>query len=446
MSKYWLSEEEQALLKAAKMNQIRADALKLEMDSLGKQWDARNASHEQFLNDIERKLGISKQQVKRETSAFVRENPRAELKDWDQLVREANNQVPYDVGFEDLLSQAEFAETYRHLDEIDAEFTKKTGLRKTDFVFLGVAIALQCVRQYVLDPWIKAHRVGAGPNDEKGRKDNAEPGWYHVDTDKILTNRVPFDVQQYGDNQSIQGFLKGADHRLMTLGHDPVLGWIFGTANIMTSTVTRKDFESAHVKCIANVNKIYAKADTERIFRAVIDRVTAKGMDGKIALGCALAREAIHLKSDVNTKRGLPLPGIGTLSLDFGKKLAEYGIDVASVGTEISLSCLINWLIAMIHRLCYDESIGNIQLYEVRTRKIILYSNLIASTSNIIASVITKRYDMLDVGGTLVTIGRLITDARFICKVKDEFVQSKLDAHFVGIKNEVDSIYNARFA
>ena len=58
------------------------------------------------------------------------------------------------------------------------------------------------------------------------------------------------------------------------------------------------------------------------------------------------------------------------------------------------------------------------QFYEVRTRKIVLYSSLIASTSNVIASVLTKRYDLLDVGGILVTIGRLITDVRFICKVK----------------------------
>ncbi|MEG0835823.1 MAG: hypothetical protein RR413_10305, partial [Christensenellaceae bacterium] len=156
----------------------------------------------------------------------------------------------------------------------------------------------------------------------------------------------------------------------------------------------------------------------------------------------AIIREAIHIKSDINTKRSLPLPGIGVLSPELGKKLAKYGIDTASVGTEVTLSCFINMLISMIHRMCFDESQDKEQYYKVRTRKIILYSNLIATTSNTIASVITEKYDMLDVGGMLVTITRLLTDVRFICKVKDEFIQSKLDKHFDGIQEEVENLYN----
>jgi hypothetical protein len=336
-------------------------------------------------------------------------------------------------------------EAYRHVDEIEAEFSRKTRLEKKDMAFLVTAIVLQCARQYVLDPWLKKNRKLAGSNDEKLRKNNAEPGWYYVDTDKILTNRVPFDAQHYGSNQSINGFLKGGDHRLMTLGHDPALGWIFGTANIMTGTITRSDFLSAHVKCINNENKIHSRADTSRIFSSVIERV-GKDLDGKIALGCAIAREAIHLKSDVATKRGLPLPAIGAISPEFGKKLAIYGIDTASVGMEMALSSIINLVISMVHHLFYDEFRDDEKLYEVRTRKIILYSNSIASTSNLIATALTKKYDMLDVGGVLVTICELITDVRFICKVKEEFIENKQSENFDGIKAEIDNLYAERFA
>ena len=56
-----------------------------------------------------------------------------------------------------------------------------------------------------------------------------------------------------------------------------------------------------------------------------------------------------------------------------------------------------------------------------------------------------SRKIILDVGGALVTIARLITDVRFICKVKDEFVQNKLTQQFEGIKSELDEMYNARF-
>ena len=427
------------------MTQDKSEALKLEMSDLKKEWSASNESNEIFLSSLEARLGITYPIRIDRKEAFIRESEHAEEVDWAELVAEAEEKYNDDINFDDLLNQEEFAEAYARAKEIDREFEKKTGLRKHDFAFLGIAIALQCARQYVLDPWLKKRRQNASIYDEKGRKEKAEAGWYFVDTDRILINRVPFDVQQYGTNSTIQGFLKGGDHRSMTLGHDPVLGWIFGTANIMTSTVTRRDFTSAHVKCIGNTNKVYALADTGTVFEKVIKRVSEKGMDGKIALGSAIVREFIHLKSDIYTKKGLPLPGVGAISPDLSNKIAKYGIDTADVGVEATLSCLINAMIGMVHRLFFDGTKDEEQLYEVRTRKIILYSNLIASTSNVIASVLTERYDLLDIGGILVTIARLITDVRFICKVKDEFVQSKLNQRFEGIKSELDELYNARF-
>ena len=446
MSKYKFTNTEKDILKVAKLNQQRSEAMRTEMDFCKKSWEDINQSTEAFLTSIERELGIKESNMEVDGDGLVKERTSAEVMWWDELVKEANAEIDYDVDFEDLLTSEDFENAYNHMAEIDKAFEQKTGLKKMDFAFLAVAIALQCTRQYVLDPWLKENRVAAGQDDEKGRKNNTQAGWYYVETNKILTNKVPFDVQHYANNETIKGFLKGGDHRLMTLGHDPILGWIFGTANIMTSTLTRNDFASAHVKCINNENKIYAQANTYKIFEAVFERVLQEGMDGKIALGYAIAREAIHLKSDINTKRSLPLPGVGTISAEFGKVLAKYGIDTASVGTEITLSCFINMIIAMFHRMGIEESKEEKNFYEVRTRKIILYSNLIASTSNLISTAMTDRYDLLDVGGMLVTISRLMTDVRFICKVKEEFVQSKLDEHFEGIKEEIEELYEMRFA
>jgi len=471
MSKYDFSDNEKDLLKVARLNQLKSEALKGQMASLGKSMDAINEKHEQFLSGIEAKLGAARQGQLKGTAVVADEGHEKFLSDvesrlgitrpasseksyspapeehvrrrkWDDLVNEANSEIKGDVGFEDLLTQKEFDEAYAHLNQINEEFSEKTGLRKRDYAFLTAAIALQCARQYLLDPWLKKIRPSAGPADEAGRKANKEAGWYYVDTDRILTNRVPFDVHRYSDYSSVDGFLKGGDHRLMTLGHDPVLGWIFGTANIMTGTVTRCDFKSAHVKCINNENTIYAWAETSRIFSEVLDRITVGGWKGKIALGCALTREAIHLWSDITTKRSLPLPGIGAVSLEFGNTLAKYGIDTAGVGTEIGMASLINIIIGMIHRLGFNEAVdGDPDLYEVRTRKIILYSNLIASTSNVLAVYFTKNLKLLDVGGLIVTLFRLITDVRFMCKVRDEYVKSKLDAHFQGIREETERLY-----
>ena len=67
------------------------------------------------------------------------------------------------------------------------------------------------------------------------------------------------------------------------------------------------------------------------------------------------------------------------------------------------------------------------ELYEVKTRKIILLSNTIATTSNAIYVALSKDYKKLDAGGMLVTLYRLISDKKFISKVKEEFINTKLD-------------------
>ena len=91
----------------------------------------------------------------------------------------------------------------------------------------------------------------------------------------------------------------------------------------------------------------------------------------------------------------------------------------------------------MIHGMFYDESLySSRELYAVKTRKILSYSNLIASASNVIAvavasavgtatgntELVKKSMNYLDIGGIMVTIYRLITDSQFIYEVKREFL------------------------
>lgn len=84
-------------------------------------------------------------------------------------------------------------------------------------------------------------------------------------------------------------------------------------------------------------------------------------------------------------------------------------------------------------------------MYQVRTRKIIIYSGLIASTSNVIASAVTPLIAKLDVGGLIVSITNLFHNTAFIEKVRDEFVRSQLALQFEGIQREVDELYSNYF-
>lgn len=78
-------------------------------------------------------------------------------------------------------------------------------------------------------------------------------------------------------------------------------------------------------------------------------------------------------------------------------------------------------IISMVHRAFYDDSM-DIDLYQVKTRKIINYSNVVASSKSLVCTFVTEDFTKLDIGGLLITIFNLIKNEKFIRKVKKEFV------------------------
>lgn len=297
----------------------------------------------------------------------------------------------------------------RILDDLDREFESKTKLDKNDVKFLFFATALQCVRQYLI-------------SNEKFRfKDDQSSSKFFKQYAPIsLAGPVPYDAFKKYSFEENTG-ISGANHRYTTLGHDPLLGWIFGTANILSETVTKNNFifESYDTVLVGNEYKISGPTNIGIVFTKSIDRIQGNYKD----LILAVAKHAVHLSSDAFTKMGLPIPIINSISPDLSSKLLKNGIDIYSVARSAAIASFINMLVATIHGLFYDEKkYPNRDMYEVKTRKILSYSNFLASSSNVIYTAITRDLTKLDVGGMIVTVYRLITDYKFIREVKEEFV------------------------
>lgn len=318
--------------------------------------------------------------------------------------------------------------TAQILDDLDEQFCKQTGLTKLDMGFLFVAIGLQIARQYLLTKFPQrlddqtAARNTAGHGEEHSDRKHR---YYNPSLEEILANPVPFDAN-IGANGALSGGGK-MRHRVTTIGHDPLLGLVFGTANIATATLTTSSFESFHIYTNGNGRDYFrSHARTELVLSNTMNKMLNCGMEGKTIVGAALMKEIIHLKSDINTKHSLPIPVISAVNPKLASELAGYGFDMANVmtvGKQASYAMLINSIIAMVHRLFFDGiSAMDRKLYEVRTRKILSYSNLVASASNLAMVGVTKDFQSLDLGGLVVTILRLITDARFIRQVKEEFI------------------------
>lgn len=334
------------------------------------------------------------------------------------------------------------------IDDIDRQFEQATKLTKTDVAFLFLATALQCIRQYVLTMPTERLSDKDAANKVKGDKEehsNRKHRLYNPSLNEILTNPVPFDAN-IGADGALAGF-GHLGHRGATPGHDPILGLVFGTANIATSTLTNWRMESFHIYSglvgRAKRDIFHKDAKTSLVGSYTMDKLLHQGMEGKEIIGASVAKEILHLRSDLYSTNSLPLPVISAIDPVFAGELAKKGLDMANVldaGKQFTYALAIDTLIALIHGFFYDESAAiSRSMYEVRTRRILLYSNLIASTSNAVLAlgVACCGADggmIADWGGYLNTLRHIAFDTKFIREVKRDFLKNELYNQIVGVE------------
>ena len=396
----------------------------------------------------------------RERSAASFQERQALLADMDSTLREAETITGHMQMIADESARvAEVAANAEQiLDEIDEKFEKCTGLNKLDVSFLFLAVALQVVRQYTLVKFSKRLDDQTAANNTIGHGEehsNRKHKYYNPSLIEICGSKklkippcpVPFDAN-VGANGALRGG-KQMGHRVTAIGHDPILGLVFGTANIATSTLTNKDLQSYHIYT-NDMGRDYFrnKANTGLVLSKTKDKLLHEGLEGKEKVGASLLKEIIHLRSDIYTKNSLPLPIVTVIDAGLAADLAQRGLDMANivtVGRQMTFSVFINTMISMLHGLFYDESVEYSRtVYEVKTRKILSYSNFIASASNLIyvgANVSLGNEDALkslDIGGLAVTLYRIATDAKFIRQVKREFIEQEFFAQIRGSEYDFD--------
>jgi len=167
-------------------------------------------------------------------------------------------------------------------------------------------------------------------------------------------------------------------------------------------------------------------------------------------LPAAVFAEAQHLKSDQYTKMGLPVPVLEVLTPKFASKLYSDNYDALClerdmkvIGKSAAVSIFIDMIIGLTHGLFYNpKSDGGRELYEVRTRKILLTANVIGSSSNLIFTCFSQNLKAMDIGGLLVTLSHLFCDPKFILKVKKEFIEEQV---YRKIEKEIQELDNLEY-
>ncbi|MCI7543093.1 MAG: hypothetical protein MSB08_08720 [Subdoligranulum sp.] len=470
MSRFKYSRDELDLNKVLKINQDVSHSMLVDHQMS----QARNSSDANIEASLAllRSLGKAKEGQKLSEDISSQANSPLEyrpiLESWEEIVVQANLQEPNEVVLEDIMTEEEIQSAFAELDAIEEQFSKKTNIvNKTDLSFLAIATALQVVKSLVF-PYI-AEKFDYGksfdPSERLNHNDKSIEKSHKEANDKfrdkhmakhgaghwinILYQTVPYDITKGSKDLGIN--MGGKYHRMYALGHDPILGWIFGTANILTDCITFNNIHTNRISRtdpITGAKKMVITPETVllgQMFGECYDDVKADPLN----LPAALFAQAQHLKSDEFTKLGLPVPILSSLNEDFASKLYSenydalcFERDVKIVGASFVISKLFDMIISLLHGLFRKDNEDR-DLYEVRSRKILLISNAIASTSTIINASITSNPKNLDIGSLLNTVTHLFTDMRFILKIKREFIESEIAERIQKELSAVDSLYEA---
>ena len=344
------------------------------------------------------------------------------------------------------------------LTDLDEEFSKRTSLGWQDIKFLFAATALQCIRIYVINTLTKVQPAGTGNVKENflhkiqgkllGTLNDGvplSPAPYYAPLMQICTARgVPYDATRFKDIN--HGFFKEANHRFATFGHDPIVGLIVGTSNILTNTITCRSKGplpvpiTCHVEydmdlknpCIGDV------CSTIEALKAAAYRID----NDAVSIVAALIKQIIHIGTDLYTPCGIQIPG-ANLILDnrYAEELTKYvsAGDFIKIGVSYQIFNLINMFISSLHMLtCQSTSHRDKELHHVKTMKILEYSNIIATGSNVIINAVRfyfgdgKALKDIDFAGLIGTIMMLVRNDEIKRKIKREFIFGEYERMVTG--------------
>ena len=289
MSKYKYSKTEQQV----------NDVLKYHDEELKKLKAARPSTSEldrriQESEDLLRMLGYTEM-----PTVSKREEPKQVMviPSWENLCAEAGNVVGTGNALESFFTEAELKANTQEIRMLNAEYNQFHRLDKYDISISAAAGLLGAAIDILL--------VGIPKKTPEGLKggplSNYIRNWFDKrfskeEMEKLANSKVskvPYDAQDNRNTTIHVEELSAYYHRLLSLGHDPLLGLIFGVADILTGRMTTIDKTG---KIVSQVMENYADRKETDIF-------------------VAIAKQIIHFKSDITTSMGLPAPLMGLFNL-----------------------------------------------------------------------------------------------------------------------------------
>lgn len=245
--------------------------------------------------------------------ANKRNNEVIVVPNWDELCAEANQYITGKCDIRALFTEDELRQNEEAIRLLNRDFKQIYHMDKVDYAISILAGLVGSAVDILLVGIPKKTPDGlkAGPLSDFVR-DYFDKKYPEEEMQKLANSKiskVPFDAQ---DNRHTRIYVEGLSayyHRLLQLGHDPVLGFIFGVSDILNGTMTTIDKNG---KVVCQVMENYADRRESDIF-------------------LALAKQIKHFKSDITTSMGLPALFMSLLNLlQFGK-IGDYDQTIAEI-------------------------------------------------------------------------------------------------------------------
>ena len=216
---------------------------------------------------------------------------------WESLCLEAEAAVGNQCVLEDLFTVEELQLNEQAIHALNEEYNQLHRLDRYDIAISAAAGLLAAAVDILM--------VGIPQKTPEGLKggvlanyvrDYFDKKYPEAEMEKLANSKVskvPYDAQ---DNRNTVVNVEGLStyyHRLLSLGHDPLLGLVIGVADIMTGRMTTIDKTG---KVVSQAIDEYANRTEKDIFLAIAKQIT-------------------HFKSDITTSMGLPAPLMGLFNL-----------------------------------------------------------------------------------------------------------------------------------
>ena len=217
---------------------------------------------------------------------------------WSKLVKEARANYGSDHHVEELLTEEELASADEKVRILNEEYNALHRLDPVD-VAIGVSAG-------ILSSVVDILLVGIPERTPEGTRgkplENYVRDWFlerfpPEEMERLardVSSKVPYDAP-FNTGFTIE-YVEGlwpTMHRLYSLGHDPLLGFVVGTLDILRGRMTTID---KFGRILSQEIPRYAGREEASVF-------------------AALCKQVIHLKSDVTTSMGLPAPLMGLFNL-----------------------------------------------------------------------------------------------------------------------------------